>query len=250
MWPNKQVKRKRLETCFCLLSRLVFHWLYPPEKKFQCRRSIKSFFIFIFPFVEKERQRQAEKARKEDERRRDDRKKLEVKNKKLNQLDSIVDEDVVTKSEQEATTTSKPRQQMAGKINPKLIKEEMIKKKDKKAKEDLPPYVDAQAVQHMQERPKVAHAQNHQIVHNEAVKNCFFFLFSIQLGFKNLYWSKIKTLIFQGYSVRHEVPHHENRSVYFTLAFAGVALVAAMIVGVVLLKRRHARSPAQQVRPS
>jgi amyloid beta A4 protein len=34
--------------------------------------------------------------------------------------------------------------------------------------------------------------------------------------------------------------------VYFTLAFAGVALLAAMVVGVVLLKRRHARSPHQQ----
>lgn len=51
----------------------------------------------------------------------------------------------------------------------------------------------------------------------------------------------------QGYSVRHEMGHRENRSVYFTLAFAGVALLAAMVVGIVLLKRRHARSPHQQV---
>lgn len=50
----------------------------------------------------------------------------------------------------------------------------------------------------------------------------------------------------QGFSVRHEPAHHENRSVYFTLAFAGVALVAAMVVGIVLLKRRHNR-PQNQV---
>lgn len=128
--------------------------------------------IFPLRFTEKERQRQAEKARKEDERRRDDRKKSEVKNKKPNQLDSSsLDEDAaVTKPEAATTTvTPKPRQAMAGKINPKLIKEEIMKKKEKKMKEDLPPYVDAQAVQHVQERPKVAHAQSHQIVHNEAV---------------------------------------------------------------------------------
>ena len=50
------------------------------------------------------------------------------------------------------------------------------------------------------------------------------------------------------FSVRNESGHHENRSVYFTLAFAGMALMAAMVVGVVVLKRRHARSPHQQVR--
>lgn len=116
-------------------------------------------------FTEKERQRQAEKARKEDERRRDDRRKMEAKSsKKVNQLDA---EDTVV--DQEATTVSAPKPRPVDKIKPKLIKEELIKKKEKKVKEELPPYVDAQAVQHMQERPKVAHAQNHQIGHNEAV---------------------------------------------------------------------------------
>lgn len=174
--------------------------------------------------AEKERQRQADKARKEDERRRDERRKMESKNKKLNQLDSSAEEtfkdESVVKQEVTTATAPKPRQPTSDKIKPKVIKEEIVKKdkmKEKKAKEDLPPYVDAQAVQHMQERPKVAHAQNHQIAHNEA-----------------------------GFSVRHESGHRENRSVYFTLAFAGVALLAAMVVGLVLLKRRHARSPHQQ----
>lgn len=148
----------------------------------------------------------------------------------MNQLDAdeAASEDATvaaTSKSPDAETTSttalpaKPRQTVADKK--KALKEELAKKekaaKEKKYKEDLPPYVDAQAVQHMQERPKVAHAQSHQIVHNEA-----------------------------GYSVRHEIGHRENRSVYFTLAFAGVALLAAMVVGIVLLKRRHARSPHQQ----
>jgi len=171
--------------------------------------------------ADKERQRLAEKARKEDERRRDERRKMETKDKKTNQLDSISDvvkpeatsDESATKLE--ASTTVKPKS-----YEKKMKKEDVVKKekpKEKKLKEELPPYVDAQAVQHLLDRPKVAHAQNHQIAHNEP-----------------------------RFSVRHEGAHRENRSVYFTLAFAGVALMAAMVVGVVLLKRRHARSPHQQ----
>lgn len=53
---------------------------------------------------------------------------------------------------------------------------------------------------------------------------------------------------FQGYSVKQEVYHRENRSVYFTLAFAGIALMAAAVVGVAVFKRRNAKSPHSQVR--
>lgn len=134
-------------------------------------------FNRVYFGVEKERQRQAEKARKEDERRRDERRKMESKNKKMNQLDSSAEESFKDDSvaKQEFTTTAasaKPRQPVGDKIKAKSVKEEIVKKdkvKEKKVKEDLPPYVDAQAVQHMQDRPKVAHAQNHQIAHNEAV---------------------------------------------------------------------------------
>jgi len=64
----------------------------------------------------------------------------------------------------------------ADKMKPaKTIKDEITKKDkllmEKKLKEEMPPYVDAQAVQHMVDRPKVAHAQNHQIGHNEAVSS-------------------------------------------------------------------------------
>lgn len=134
--------------------------------------------ISLIRFAEKERQRQADKARKEDERRRDERKKMESKNKKQNQLDSSAEDTVKDDSSAKldmttSTASPKPNKAMGDKMKPKMIKEEIVKKdkmKEKKAKEDLPPYVDAQAVQHMQERPKVAHAQNHQIAHNEAVR--------------------------------------------------------------------------------
>ena len=38
----------------------------------------------------------------------------------------------------------------------------------------------------------------------------------------------------------------ESRGVYFTLAFAGVALMAAMVVGIVVLRRRAVRHPSTQ----
>jgi len=193
--------------------------------------------------AEKERQRLAEKARKEDERRRDDRKKAEKqegKNKKTNMLadanedasksDAPRETSASDKTLAEPTTTSTTVKSTTASDKSKLekfkLKEDFAakkeKSKDKKVKtEDLAQplqYVDAQAVQHSQERPKVAHAQNHQIGHSEPA-----------------------------FSVRHEGgSQHENRSVYFTLAFAGIALLAAMIVGIVFVKRRHARSPQQQ----
>uniref|UniRef100_A0A224XKV8 Putative conserved plasma membrane protein n=1 Tax=Panstrongylus lignarius TaxID=156445 RepID=A0A224XKV8_9HEMI len=48
------------------------------------------------------------------------------------------------------------------------------------------------------------------------------------------------------YSVRREVYHRETKSVYFTLAFAGIALMVAMLIGVAVLRRRSARSPQNQ----
>jgi len=47
--------------------------------------------------------------------------------------------------------------------------------------------------------------------------------------------------------VRREVYHRESKSIYFTLAFAGIALMAAVIIGIAVLKRRNARSPQNQV---
>lgn len=47
--------------------------------------------------------------------------------------------------------------------------------------------------------------------------------------------------------MRREMYHRESRSVYFTLAFAGIALMAAAVVGVAIFKKRSARSPHSQV---
>eukprot|EP00096_Caligus_rogercresseyi_P011048 TRINITY_DN422_c0_g2_i1.p1 TRINITY_DN422_c0_g2~~TRINITY_DN422_c0_g2_i1.p1 ORF type:complete len:380 (+),score=112.00 TRINITY_DN422_c0_g2_i1:1362-2501(+) len=64
-------------------------------------------------------------------------------------------------------------------------------------------------------QPKVAHSKLHDISHQAS------------------------------YSVRR-VEMKENSSVYMTLAFAGIALVAAMVMGVVIIKKRSGRSPHHQ----
>ena len=104
----------------------------------------------------------------------------------MNQLDDEVKEEEAT-----TTTTLPPKYRgvvSADKMKPaKTIKDEITKKdkllKEKKLKEEMPPYVDAQAVQHMVDRPKVAHAQNHQIGHNEAVSGVLFLTYCKFIGF-------------------------------------------------------------------
>lgn len=63
----------------------------------------------------------------------------------------------------------------------------------------------------------VAHAQHHQISHSQA-----------------------------SYSVTRETSGSEGRGVYFTLAFAGLALMMAMVVGIVVLRRRNNSNPHNQ----
>merc|ERR1739838_656459 len=77
--------------------------------------------------------------------------------------------------------------------------------------------VHATAVHHEKLEPIVAHAQSHEISHNQA-----------------------------GFSVRSVELKRESSSVYVTLGFAGIAMVAAMLVGVVVLKRRNGRHPHHQ----
>lgn len=53
----------------------------------------------------------------------------------------------------------------------------------------------------------------------------------------------------QSFSVRREVfgtNSREERNVYYTVGFAGVALMAAVFVGVAVAKYRAARSPHAQ----
>merc|ERR1719414_89583 len=76
--------------------------------------------------------------------------------------------------------------------------------------------VHATAVHHEQIQPIVAHAQSHEISHEHA-----------------------------GFSVRRLDPQ-ESSSVYVTLGFAGIALVAAMLIGVAVIKKRNGRHPHHQ----
>lgn len=53
---------------------------------------------------------------------------------------------------------------------------------------------------------------------------------------------------FQSYSVRREIygSGHDGKNVYFTLGFAGVALMGAVFVGVAVAKWKASRSPHAQ----
>lgn len=66
-------------------------------------------------------------------------------------------------------------------------------------------------------QPRVAHALAHDISHGEPT-----------------------------YSVRREVYHRETKSVFLTLAFAGMALMAVILITVTVLRRRNARLPQNQ----
>ncbi|CAD1470233.1 unnamed protein product [Heterotrigona itama] len=88
---------------------------------------------------------------------------------------------------------------------------------DNKDSQQQPEQPSAVAAMHSEGLVRAAHSMTHDISHSEP-----------------------------GYSVRREIYHRESRSVYFTLAFAGIALMAAAVVGVAVFKRRSARSPHSQ----
>ena len=52
---------------------------------------------------------------------------------------------------------------------------------------------------------------------------------------------------FQTYSVRR-VEMNESKNMYVTVAFAGVALMVALLIGVVVIRRRNTRYPHHQVK--
>ncbi|OAD62326.1 Beta-amyloid-like protein [Eufriesea mexicana] len=88
---------------------------------------------------------------------------------------------------------------------------------DNKDVQQQPEQQSAVAAMHSEGLIRAAHSMTHDISHSEP-----------------------------GYTVRREIYHRESRSVYFTLAFAGIALMAAAVVGVAVFKRRSARSPHSQ----
>ncbi|XP_055715614.1 amyloid-beta-like protein isoform X18 [Phlebotomus papatasi] len=172
---------------------------------------------------EKERQRLAEKQRKE--KRAQEREKLR--------------EEKLRSEAKKLEATVKAQQQMKEKANEEEARK--YQKADQKDAKDedttiglavtaLPTVDDAAvqraveevaaAVAHQEAEPRMQHALAHDLGHGEAI-----------------------------YSVRREVfqgPGHEGRNVYFTLAFAGIALMAAVFVGVAVAKWRASRSPQAQ----
>lgn len=61
------------------------------------------------------------------------------------------------------------------------------------------------------------------------------------------YQAQLTFPFLQSFSVKRESSGSESRGVYFTLAFAGVALMMAMVVGIVVLRRRNSTNPHNQV---
>lgn len=85
------------------------------------------------------------------------------------------------------------------------------------------------------------HARAHDFGHGEAVSLS---------GYIRMINGLITQCFFlQSFSVRRQIygpSGREGRNVYFTLAFAGVALMAAVFVGVAVAKYRASRSPHAQ----
>merc|ERR1712112_787768 len=97
------------------------------------------------------------------------------------------------------------------------VETESTPAKEEMVSGDIKVEVHATAVHHDQVlEPKMAHAMSHEISHSQAT-----------------------------YSVRR-VEMGEKRNVYVTVAFAGVALMVAMVIGVVVMRRRSARYPQHQ----
>ncbi|XP_068908131.1 amyloid-beta-like protein [Tenebrio molitor] len=170
--------------------------------------------------AERERQRLQEKERKEQRKKertelREEKKRVEaVLGKKIINFD---DEDMEDESlPEERTTVSSTTGSTAYDIVSNSITTASHREVDDAAVQQA--VEEVAAVVHKQDVIRVAHAMAHDISHGEPT-----------------------------YSVRREVyGGKDGKSVYFTLAFAGMALMAAIVVGVAVARRRSARSPQSQ----
>lgn len=99
----------------------------------------------------------------------------------------------------------------------------------------------AAAVAHQEAEPQVQHFMKHDLGHRESVFEMRHSLMS--------FLPKVYSFSLQSFSVRREFHTHANkegRNVYFTLSFAGIALMAAIFVGIAVAKWRTSRSPHAQ----
>lgn len=190
--------------------------------------------------AEKERQRIQEKARKEQRKKertelREEKKRVEaVLGKKISSYDpeDMEDDSLPADEEDDYKTTigSTSGGSTVSEIMSNAITTE--EEEDKQGQQQHDQVDDAAvqqaveevaAVAHQQDVIRIAHAMTHDISHGEAT-----------------------------YSVRREVysssghgSGHPGKSVYLTLAFAGLALMAAVVVGVAVAKQRAARRSRQ-----
>lgn len=185
---------------------------------------------------EKERQRLAEKQRKEQ--RAAEREKL--REEKLRMEAKKIDELVKTQDDQELRVkVPKETKDTIAIVDPTKVSlrdkettpEEYIDATPSTKTQTVLPTVDDEALQravedvaaavaHQEAEPQVQHFMTHDLGHRES-----------------------------SFSLRREFHTHspkEGRNVYFTLSFAGVALMAAIFVGVAVAKWRTSRSPHAQ----
>jgi len=106
----------------------------------------------------------------------------------------------------------------------------------------------AAAVAHQEAEPQVQHFMTHDLGHRESV---FELRRQLVPHLPKAYPLSLSPLSLQSFSLRREFAQHahaakEGRNVYFTLSFAGIALMAAVFVGVAVAKWRTSRSPHAQ----
>ncbi|KAG5892448.1 hypothetical protein JTB14_009856 [Gonioctena quinquepunctata] len=175
--------------------------------------------------AERERQRIQEKERKEQ--RKKERYELKEEKKRVEEalgktISNFDDEDMEDESlpEEKTSTASLPTSESTTSDimnSSTLATAEGHKEVDDAAVQEAVEQV-AKAASHRQDIIRVAHVMSHDISHGEPT-----------------------------YSVRREVyGRKDGRSVYFTLAFAGMALMAAIVVGVAVARRKSSRSPQSQ----
>ncbi|XP_072385440.1 amyloid-beta-like protein [Diabrotica undecimpunctata] len=174
--------------------------------------------------AERERQRIQEKERKEQRKKekselKEEKKRVEeALGKKISNFD---DEDMEDESlpEEKSSTTSLPTsgitfsEIMSNSITATSENHNVDDAAVQEAVEQV-----AKAASHRQDIIRVAHVMSHDLSHGEPT-----------------------------YSVRREIfARKDGKSVYFTLAFAGMALMAALVVGVAVARRKTSRSPQSQ----
>lgn len=191
--------------------------------------------------AEKERQRLAEKQRKEQ--RAAEREKL--REEKLRAEAKKVDEMIKSQSEQDSSAgDSKTSKELIGTANVAVGTDATKMTQQEKDGEEYAdatisskmqtvlPTVDDDAVQrvvddvaaavaHQEAEPQVQHFMTHDLGHRESS-------FSLRRDFSHTRASK------------------DGRNVYLTLSFAGIALIAAIVVGTAVAKWRTSRSPHAQ----